>query len=85
MDIDSHLVQLEKNNRKLFSGFHYLGLTLAMAVIVLLLMFYFSPLIGLACSGFAAFFLNFFYSQYTFRKLNARITLLQTKIEQTSK
>ena len=58
MDIDSHIVQLEKNNRKLFSVSHYLRLTLVMVAIVLLLMFYFSPLIGLACSGFAAFFLS---------------------------
>lgn len=43
-------------------------------------MYFFEPLIGIGLSGFVAFFLNYFYSQYTFKKLNARITLLQTKL-----
>jgi len=38
-------------------------------------------MIAVGASGFIAFILHYFYSQVAFKKLNDRITLLQTKIE----
>lgn len=83
MDLDSHLDKLEQINRKLFSATHYWLLTSIFFVVVFTAIYFFEPLIGLAMSGFVAFFLNYFYCQYTFKKQNDRITLLQTKIKQS--
>ena len=81
LDLDTHLQKLEENNRKLFSAKHYSLLILAFATLVLMAVVLLEPMFGIALSGFIAFFLNHFYSQYTFKKLNARVTLLQTKID----
>ena len=83
MDLDTHLDKVERTNRKLFSSAHYLLLSFVFFVIVFTVIYFTEPLIGIGFSGFVAFFLNYFYSQYTFKKLTSRITLLQTKIEQS--
>ncbi|WP_338366546.1 hypothetical protein [uncultured Pseudoalteromonas sp.] len=80
MDIDSHIAQLEKKNRRMFGSVHFLLLTLVFSTAILALLFFTEPLIAIAASGFIAFFLHYFYAQLAFKRLNSRITLLQTKI-----
>jgi len=84
MDLDSHINLIESQNRKLFGSSHFLILCIIFSVIVATLLFYTEPLIAFGASGFIAFVLHYFYAQLAFKKLNARITLLQTKIEQSS-
>jgi 4-hydroxybenzoate polyprenyltransferase len=83
MDLNTHIQVLEKKNRILFSGRHYWLLSLAFVILVLFAMYLIEPIFGVAFSGFVAFFLNYFYSKYAFKKLNDRISLLQTKLEQS--
>lgn len=83
MDLNTHIQVAEKKNRILFSGRHYWLLSLAFVILVLIAMYIIEPIFGVAFSGFAAFFLNYFYSRYAFKKLNERISLLQTKLDQT--
>ena len=80
MDINSHITQLEKKNRKMFGSVHFLLLSLVFSTAILALLFFTEPLIAIAASGFIAFFLHYFYAQLAFKRLNSRITLLQTKI-----
>lgn len=83
MDLDSHITQLEKQNRKMFSSVHFLLLSVVFSTVILALLFFTEPLIAIAASGFVAFFLHYFYAHLAFKKLNSRITLLQTKISQS--
>lgn len=84
MDLDSHINLLEKKNRKLYGSGHFLILCIVFSLIISALLFYTEPLIALGAAGFVAFFLHYFYAQLAFKKLSDRITLLQTKIEQSS-
>ncbi|GAW97433.1 MULTISPECIES: hypothetical protein [Colwellia] len=83
MDLNSHITQLEKQNRKMFGAGHFFILCLTFSVIILTLLFYTKPVFAIGASGFVAFLLHYFYAQMAFKKLNSRITLLQTKIEQS--
>lgn len=83
MDLNSHINQLEKQNRRMFGSVHFLLLCIMYSVIILALLFYTEPAFAIGASGFVAFLLHFFYAQMAFKKLNSRITLLQTKIEQS--
>lgn len=83
MDLDSHINRLEEHNRKLFSALHFLLLCFAFASLIVGLLYFFEPVFAIGMSGFIAFFLHYIYSYLVFRKLNARITLLQTKLEQS--
>lgn len=80
MDLDSQITQLEKQNRKMFGSVHFLLLLIVFSIAIFALLFFTEPLIAIAASGFVAFFLHYFYAQLAFKKLNSRITLLQTKI-----
>lgn len=82
MDLDTHINLVEAKNRKLYGSAHFLLLCITFILIILVLLFYTEPLFAIGASGFIAFFLHFFYAQLAFRKLSARITLLQTKINQ---
>jgi hypothetical protein len=83
LDLDSHINQLEQQNRKMFGSGHFFLLCIIFSVIILTLLFYTEPGIAIGASGFVAFLLHYFYAQVAFKKLNSRITLLQTKIEQS--
>ncbi|MGB0833675.1 MAG: hypothetical protein ACPGR2_04085 [Psychrobium sp.] len=85
MDIDTHLKQAEQRNRKGFGSNHFMLLSMLFSVIVLALIIFLEPLFAVACSGLIAFFLLFAYGAYTYKKLNDRITLLQTKLEQVER
>jgi len=85
MDLDTHLAQLESTNRKFFGDTHFIVLCLVFSVVFLTILYYTGALIALTSSGLIAFFIYYFYSQMAFKKLNARITLLQTKIEMQAK
>lgn len=85
MDIDTHLKLAEQRNREGFSSNHFMLLSILLSVIVLALVIFTEPVFAVACSGFIAFFLLFAYGAYTHKKLNDRITLLQTKLEQIEK
>lgn len=81
MDLDSHINLLERKNKKLYSSSHFLILCIVFSLIILVLVFYTEASIAIGASGFIAFFLHYFYAQWAFQKLSARITLLQNKIE----
>jgi len=81
LDLNSHINLLEKKNRKMFGPMHFLLLCIIFSAIILALLFYTEPMIAVGASGFIAFILHYFYAQVAFKKLNDRITLLQTKIE----
>ena len=83
MDLDSHINLLERKNKKLYGSGHFLILCIVFSLIISSLLFYTEPLIAIGASGFIAFLLHYFYAQLAFQKLSARITLLQTKIEQS--
>lgn len=80
MDLNTHIELMESKSRKLYGSGHFLVLCLIFSVAIVALLFYIEPLITIGTSGFIAFFIHFFYAQLAFKKLNARITLLQTKI-----
>lgn len=85
MDLNSHINRLEEQNRKLFSAVHFLLLSLAFALLICVLLYFLEPVFAIGLSGVVAFFLHYIYSYLVFRKLNARITLLQTKLEQSDR
>lgn len=80
MDLNEHLKAVELTNRKLFSATHLLILCLVFCAITLCLVINIDPLWAVAFSGFVAFFMVLFYVRYAFKKINNRITLLETKI-----
>ena len=81
MNLDEHINLLDSKNKKMYGSGHFAILCLLLAAIISVLLFYTEPLIAFGASGFVAFFLHYFYSQVAFKKLSARMTLLQTKIE----
>lgn len=83
LDLNSHINQLEKQNRRMFGSVHFLLLCIIFSAVILALLIYTEPVIAIGASGFVAFLLHYFYAQIAFKKLNSRITLLQTKIEQS--
>jgi len=82
MDLNQHIALLEQKNRKMFGSIHFCILCVIFSAIILALAFYIEPMFAFGASGFITFVLHYFYTQMAFKKLNARITLLQTKIEQ---
>jgi len=84
MDLNQHIALLEQKNRKIFGSMHFCILCVIFASIILAVAFYIEPMFAFGASGFIAFVLHYFYAQMAFKKLNARITLLQTKVEQNN-
>ena len=65
----------------MFSSVHFCILILIFTAIILALIYYTDPIFASGASGFIAFIIHYFYAHMAFKKVNARITLLQTKIE----
>ncbi len=85
MDLNTHINHLEEQNRKLFSSVHFVLLCFVFVALIGVLAYFLEPVFAIGMSGFVAFFLHYIYSNIVFRKLNARITLLQTKLEQSDR
>jgi len=83
MDLNQHIALLEQKNRNMFGSMHFFILCVIFSAIILPLAFYIEPMFAFGASGFIAFVLHYFYTQMAFKKLNARITLLQTKVDQS--
>ncbi|MFD2168267.1 hypothetical protein ACFSJY_18565 [Thalassotalea euphylliae] len=82
MDLDTHLAKLEKQNRDLFGPAHLFAIIVICAAVTITLVVTVDPVFGLSSACFLLFTSHYFYSQYAIKKLNNRITLLQTKLEQ---
>jgi len=84
MDINQHLDLLERNNRNLFGAVHTLYIVLVISAIAIILSFALPPVLAALLIGVSAFFILFFYVGYSIKKVNDRLTLLETKYKNQS-
>ena len=79
MDIDQSIKIIEQQNRKLFSATHTWLIVIVISAIALILTLTIPPIPAVLITGISAFFVIYHYVAHAIKKVNARITLMETR------